>query len=109
MENTLTKVIQLYWFYHKFGVDKRTSHLSSLIISGQMNRDEAIEELNKPVYDEKLMEEDLTEVLSKLKLSRDEFDNLMASPNHQHTDYPYSRHILFHFVRWCLAKAKIKL
>ncbi|MFR3851354.1 MAG: N-acetyl sugar amidotransferase [Odoribacter splanchnicus] len=109
LENTLTKVIQLYWFYHKFGVDKRTSHLSSLIISGQMNRDEAIEELNKPVYDEKLMEEDLTEVLSKLKLSRDEFDNLMASLNHQHTDYPYSRHILFHFVRWCLAKAKIKL
>ena len=35
LENTLTKFIQLYWFPRKFGVDKRTSHLSSMIVSGR--------------------------------------------------------------------------
>lgn len=109
LENTLTKVIQLYWFYHKFGVDKRTSHLSSLIISGQMSRDEALEELKKPVYDKEVMEKDLNEVLAKLGMSRKEFDDIMAAPNHQHTDYPYSKGNGFRFIRKCLSIAKIKI
>ena len=87
LENTLTKVIQLYWFYHKFNVDKRTSHLSSLIVSGQMTREQALEELAKPVYDTEKMNRDLDEVLPKLGFTRQEFDELISRPGKQHTEY----------------------
>lgn len=95
LENRLTKVIQLYWFYHKFGVDKRTSHLSSLIVSGQMTREEALAQLAKPPYDKEKMEEDLTFVLDKIGLKRDEFDKLVSRPGKQHSDYKRDRLMLF--------------
>lgn len=88
LENSLTKVIQLRWFLEKFKVDKRHSHLSSLIVSGQITRDEALEEMKKPLYDEKQMERDVQAVLAKLNISRDEFEKLISKPGKQHTDYP---------------------
>ncbi len=99
LENILTKVVQLYWYYNKFGVDKRTSHLSSLIVSGQLSREHALDELMKPVYNEESMNKDLEFVLDKLDLSREEFENIMKSPNHQHKDYPYTKHTILNFFR----------
>ena len=58
----MTKVIQLKWFAEKFKVDKRKSHLSSLIVSGQMTREDALLELEKPMYDEVEMKEDINRV-----------------------------------------------
>lgn len=90
-ENLLTKVIQIYWFYHKFNVDKRTSHLSSLIASGQMSREEALAEMEKPLYDEAEMQKELNQVLGQLGISREEFDQIIKQPPHQHTDYRISK------------------
>ncbi len=87
LENTLTKVVQLVWFKEKFGVDKRTSHLSSLIISDQMTRSEALSEYSKPAYDPVQMEDDIRFVLEKLGISRETFDRLLHSPPKQHSDY----------------------
>ena len=87
LENILTAFIQCYWFPKKFGVDKRTSHLSSLIVSGQMTRGEALEELNEPVYDEKLMEEYIRYLKKKLNISDEEFDKIMNAPAHQHEEF----------------------
>lgn len=90
LENKLTKMIQLYWFYEKFGVDKRKSHLSSLIVSDQMTREEALEELEKEVYDRENMNNTIDEVLNVIGLSRETFDNIVHSPNHSHFDYKTS-------------------
>lgn len=90
LENTLTKFIQLYWFYHKFHVDKRTSHLSSMIVSGQMTREEALKEMEKPLYDKEEMEKDIDFILQKLDISREEFKGIMNEKPKQHTDYPTS-------------------
>lgn len=90
LENKLTKIIQLLWFKEKFGVDKRTSHLSSLIVSDQMTRDEALAEYEKPPYDKQKMEEDLTFVLNKLNIERSEFDRILKQPPKKHTDYKTS-------------------
>lgn len=87
LENTLTEFVQLYWLYHKFGVDKRTSHLSSMIISGEMTRDEALAELSEPVYQEPRMSKCIAELKQALLLTDGEFDELMSAPAHQHTDY----------------------
>lgn len=90
LENDLTKFVQQYWFYHKFGVDKRTSHLSSMIASGQMTREEAQRQYQLPLYDEADMQATITRVLEKLGMSREEFDKIMAQKGKQHIDYKAS-------------------
>ncbi|MFG6334314.1 MAG: N-acetyl sugar amidotransferase [Lachnospiraceae bacterium] len=87
LENILTAFIQLYWFPRKFGVDKRTSHLSSMIVSGQMTREEALEELRQPMYDEQMMDEYIEIIKKKLKISDEEFEAIMKAPVHQHSEY----------------------
>ncbi len=87
LENILTAFIQLYWFPRKFGVDKRTSHLSSMIVSGQMTRGEALEELKKPLYDEQMMEDYIKIIKKKLLISDKEFEEIMTAPAHQHNEY----------------------
>lgn len=91
LENDLTAFIQLYYFVKKFKADKRTSHLSSMIVSGQMTRDEALEILSKPLYDEDEMEERVTRILKAIDLDRKTFDEVMAQPPRQHTCYKTSK------------------
>ena len=90
-ENLLTRFIQEYYFYKKFGVDKRTSHLSSMIISGQLTRDEALELMKEPLLDETTLESDINMILNNLGISRDEFEMIMKEPPKQHTDYRTSK------------------
>ncbi|MBO4263617.1 MAG: N-acetyl sugar amidotransferase [Bacteroidales bacterium] len=89
-ENKLTKLIQLYWLVEKFHDDKRHSHLSSMIVSGQMTREEALAELKKPVYDPEDMNRDIDFVLARLGMERAEFDALVARPGKAHADYATS-------------------
>ncbi len=91
LENILTAFIQLYWFPKKFGVDKRTSHLSSMIVTGQMSREEALREYNGPLYDEKMMSEYLDVIKNKLGITDKEFDEIMSAPTHEHSDYRTDR------------------
>ena len=91
LENKLTAFVQLYWLPIKFGVDKRTSHLSSMIVSGQMTRDEAIKELDKPICDMQMMKEYICEIEKRLGITEEEFDNIMKAPAHEHVEYSYDR------------------
>jgi len=87
LENTLTKIIQLHWFYKKFKVDKRRSHLSSLIVSNQMTRDEAIAEISKPNCNIEDLNKDIDFVLKTLDLPANKFEEIMNREGKQHTDY----------------------
>lgn len=87
LENIFTAFSQLYWFPQKFGVDKRTSHLSSMVVSGQMTREEALAEYSEPLYDEQMMKEYIAYIKKQLCISDEEFDAIMSAPAHQHTDY----------------------
>lgn len=87
LENILTAFIQLYWFPKKFGVDKRTSHLSSMIVSGQISREEALKDMEEPLYDKAMMDSYIAFIKSKLKISDEEFSKLMLAPIHQHDEY----------------------
>ena len=91
LENILTAFIQLYWLPKKFGSDKRVSHLSSMIVSGQMTREEALKELEEPLYDPAMMEQYIAIIKERLGLSDEEFTRLMAAPPHEHTDYKVER------------------
>ena len=87
-ESRFTKFFQAHWLPNKFGFDKRKAHLSSLIVSGQMSREEALKELKKPLYDEEELKEDIEFLAKKMGLSVKEFKDIMKMPNKTFRDYP---------------------
>lgn len=87
-ESRFTRFFQEHYLPAKFNVDKRKAHFSSLIVSGQMSRDEALAELNKPLYRPEELEEELEYVADKLGYTKAEFDAILAAKPHKHTDYP---------------------
>jgi len=88
LENIFTAFTQLYWFPKMFNVDKRTSHLSSMIVSDQLTRDEALKlYLEEPLYDENQMNEYIDMIKLKLDISDDEFDEIMSGEARQHNYY----------------------
>jgi len=86
-ESVWTRFYQGYILPKKFNIDKRRAHYSSLILSQQMNRGTALELLNEPPYPVKNQLEDKEYVLKKLSLSRDEFNQIMASPKREHGEF----------------------
>lgn len=86
-ESRFTRFYQSYILPTKFNIDKRKAHFSSLICSGQMSRDEALEELQKHLYDENELQQDKKFVLKRLNLSEKEFQDLMDLPIKKHQDY----------------------
>lgn len=76
-ESIYTKFFQAYILPTKFGYDKRRAHLSSLILAGQIKREEALKQMEKPLYDEKELREHLVYVPKKLGLTTEEFETIM--------------------------------
>lgn len=87
-ESVFTKFFQNYYQPMKFGIDKRKAHFSSIIVSGEITRDEALKELEKPLYDEKELIEDKEYVAKKLGISNEEFEKILEMPITKHSDYP---------------------
>lgn len=87
-ESLFTKLFQNYYLPTKFGYDKRRPHLSSLIVSGQMTRDEALKILEEPLYEPQELEIDIAYFCKKLRISRPQFDELMNVAPHHYTDFP---------------------
>ena len=86
-ESVFTRFYQGYILPVKFGIDKRKAHLSNLIFSGQLTKEEALAELQRPTYDLRLQAEDKTYVAKKLGFSADEFDEVLQLPNYSHDVY----------------------
>lgn len=89
-ESLLTKFMQRHYLPKKFGVDKRKSHYSSMIISGQMSREIALQKLAEPLYEEENLQKDLSFILKELSISEKEFEKIMSEPPRQHTEYSTS-------------------
>lgn len=87
LENSLTAFIQLRWYPERFKVDKRTWHLSSMVLSGQMTREEALEELKEPLYDKDIMDKYEHIIAANLGISNDELEGLLKAPIHQHDKF----------------------
>ena len=87
-ESIYTRFYQGYILPTKFGYDKRRSHLSSLICSGELTRDDAIQELHRPAYPPSVQEEDREYVVKKLGLTDDDFEAILNAPKKTIWDYP---------------------
>jgi N-acetyl sugar amidotransferase len=86
-ESVFTKFYQAYILPEKFNIDKRKAHLSTLICSGQLTREEALEELDLPLYSPAELKTDKEYVLKKFGLSEPEFDEIMSLPVKKHEDF----------------------
>jgi N-acetyl sugar amidotransferase len=86
-ESIYTRFYQGFILPSKFGYDKRRCHLSSLICSGQVDRETALLDLTKPTYAPALQEEDREYVIKKLGLTPEGFESIMTSPRRSFWDY----------------------
>jgi N-acetyl sugar amidotransferase len=86
-ESIYTRFYQGYILPKKFGYDKRKSHLSSLICSGEITRAEALQELENETYPSDLQEQDREYVIKKLGLTEESFEAIMNLPKKTFWDY----------------------
>lgn len=90
-ESILTRFMQCYYLPVKFGVDKRKSHYSSLIMSGQMTREEALLRMEQPLYPtDELLEFDKQYIADYIGVTMDEFEQYLSLPPKSELMYPHS-------------------
>jgi len=86
-ESRFTKFYESYWLIKKFGFDTRKVQYSSLILTNQMSRDEALEKLKKPPYNKDTIKQDFEYIATKLGISTEELQSYMDAPNKSYRDY----------------------
>jgi len=86
-ESRFTRFYEGYWLPTKFGYDKRRAHFSSLILTGQLAREEALRKIAERAYDDETIAQDFEYIATKLDLSVDELRAIMAGPNKTYRDY----------------------
>jgi N-acetyl sugar amidotransferase len=92
-ESIFTKFYQAYILPEKFKIDKRKAHYSTLICSGQMIRQEALQLLEEPLYNPQELAADKEYVLKKFGLSAEEFDRIMQLPPRLHEEFKMDKHL----------------
>jgi len=92
-ESIYTHFTQSYVLPRKFWFDKRKAHLSNLIISWQITREDALNEINKNLFTEQEEKELLEYVSSKFEITLYELNELLNLPNKSYYDYnTYDNH-----------------
>jgi len=86
-ESRFTRFVECYWLPKKFGYERRKAHLSSLILTGQMTREEALQRVAKPEISEQEMKADFEYVAKKLDLTEEQLQNLFKGKNKSYRDY----------------------
>lgn len=87
-ESIFTRYFQGYYLPTKFGFDKRLAHYSSLILSEQITRDEALKLMEVSNYPEELRIQDHEFIAKKLGVSVEEFEQVCAREPVPYTAYP---------------------
>ncbi len=86
-ESRFTRFYEGYWLPRKFGFDTRKVQFSSLIVTGQMSRDEALEKLKTPALDDATVRQEFEYVANKLGISTAELQAYFDAPNKSYKDY----------------------
>ena len=86
-ESRFTQFYESYWLFKRFGYDTRKVQYSSLILTKQMARDEALERLKKLPYDEQTIKNDFEYISNKLSISVDELQRYMDMEKKTYKNY----------------------
>ena len=90
-ESRFTRFYEDYWMPRKFGYHKRRAHFSSLIMTGQMTRDAALQRISKPEMDEHFLKQEFEYVANKLDLTVAELQEIFEDKNQTYKDYKNKR------------------
>lgn len=90
-ESLITKFLEGWWYPKRFGYDVRNHQLSSLVITGQMTREQAIERLSRPSVTEEEGLEMFKQVADFLQISEEELQSYFDMPLGKREDYKHGK------------------
>ena len=93
-ESRFTRFFEDYWLPRKFGFDRRRAHFSSLILTGQMTRQEALDRIATPELDDHFLECEFEYVAHKLDLTVAELRDIFNGKNKSSDDYKSKRALI---------------
>jgi len=86
-ESRFTRFYEGYWLPTRFGYDTRRVQFSSLILTKQMSREDALRALEQPAYDPATIDDDFEYIASKLRIPVDELRRYHEMPRKTYRDY----------------------
>lgn len=86
-ESRFTRWYEAFWLPRKFGFDKRKNHLSSLVLTGQMTREAALERVSTPELPEDELKNEFNYVAKKLGFTPEELQKYFEGENKTFNDY----------------------
>ena len=86
-ESRFTKFYEGYWLPERFGFDTRRVQFSSLILTGQMKREEALEQLKKTAYNPETIDDEFNFIATKLGITSLELKEYFKMPKKFYWDY----------------------
>lgn len=86
-ESRFTRFFEDFWLPRKFGFDKRRAHFSSLILTNQMSREEALERISNPEMSEEFLQKEFDYVAEKLDLTRPQLQEIFDGENKTFYEY----------------------
>ncbi|TKC05271.1 N-acetyl sugar amidotransferase [Pedobacter frigoris] len=93
-ESRFTRFYEDYWLPRKFGFEKRRAHFSSLILTNQMTREEALDRISRPELDEQFLKQEFEYVANKLDLTVAELQEIFEGENKTYRDYKNKKNII---------------
>jgi N-acetyl sugar amidotransferase len=93
-ESRFTRFYEDYWLPRKFDYHKRRAHFSSLIMTGQMTREAALDRIANPEMNEHFLKQEFEYVAHKLDLTVDELQRIFEEPNKTYRDYRNKRWLI---------------
>jgi len=93
-ESRFTRFYEDFWLLKRFGFDKRKAHFSSLIMTNQMSREEALKRVSSPEMDENFLKQEFEYVAHKLDLSIEELQQLLELPKNYYFNFKNKRWII---------------
>lgn len=86
-ESRFTRFYEGFWLPRRFGYDTRRVQFSSLIVTGQMTREEALERLKTPALDDATVRQEFEYVANKLGITTAVLQGYFDAPNKTYRDY----------------------
>jgi N-acetyl sugar amidotransferase len=86
-ESRFTRFYEGYWLPQRFGFDTRRVQYSSLILTGQITREEALEKMKKPAYNPETIDEEFKYIATKLGIKVEELRSYFTAPTKFYWDY----------------------
>lgn len=93
-ESRFTRWYEAFWLREKFGFDKRKNHLSSLVLTGQMSREEALKRVSEPELPVDELKKETEYVAKKLGFTVEELMGYFHGQNKTFQDYKNNHRLI---------------